>query len=347
MRLAIPTGNPTTLAAEVSYLKSLTDDKLKNYRPAAIGTLAEQLLSIMLTMCDQSLRPEDENRDRILASIQHHIDHGSPIVLTVTFALGIRAPNVLKFNEPANLPTLGWLHWAWYFDHMNQKVKAVYAPGIEVVVFEEGSLFGDLFGISTEAVYQLNRAARQMFAEFKHLNIRLIPLTTDMFAEASADNVYVPPAVVYAVACSLPEMKNREFFDPIYRNRKRDHEALREMEPVSWRHAERIAYRIAECLAWRKQVGLFDKLLGVPYIDSTVTEKGGRLVLSVTSGVMINHGQPLVHRDTGGKYSVKIIPESRMYEEHPHATPVLIAPAEFGMTGSPYTFYYKNGVLPP
>lgn len=352
----------TTLVTEIAFFKSLREQRVgRNYhRPQ--GSAQEAILSVLLTHSDKDVEVATQKRREMENSIRQFTDKDKPVPISIAFALGLIAPNPLKIRECAdNLPHYGWLQFVDFMATMNEKVKTFYRPGLDVVVFEEGSLFAPILGIGPETVRR-NVETTRMLVDKLEAPMRIIPLeTTDFPADKVARAV--PPKLhdsqIFAITCSQPDMLNPEFLDCLYAENARKQRD--QIDPVTgksgyarlipmigeemWNRSRAIAEAIARHMQYRKDSKLFDKLVGHPIaIDATVTDKSDRISLQVTPVAMINHAMMVVRRAQGGSGLHKVLPEPeyRIARTHPTARPVKIDRSELGLGAGKMTFYYDE-----
>lgn len=274
------------------------------------GTTEEKILSVLLGMCERGTDITLVHA-HLLGKIRALIALNKPITISLSLAVGCKIPNPLKFNE-FDTPTFGWLHLAWFFSLLNEKVKLIYPPGVEIVLFDEAKLFEhemNLPNVDT-FLHQVETLFRAMDAP-----IKIIPLTKEMIpGAANVVPVHVPDEIVYAMVCSLPEMTDTVVMDPLYARRAKDLPAARQrVGEALWQKATTIAGTVSAVLTLRKQQGLFQRLAGENLLDACITDKTERLVFDVTSPCLINHGVPVVDIDPlTGRYKLFVTPIYRV-----------------------------------
>ncbi len=337
----------TTLAAEAAYLRGYREYVMKGYKPP-VGSTPDAILQILLAHHEESVDVAKQHRDQMRGAIVPFTRNNEPVPISLTYALGLRAPNPLKFNEVENVPHYGWAHFANFIKLMDEKVRTVHPAGIEVTVFEEATLFGKRLGFSDAEVAQALKAS-DIITKAIEAPIKKINLTPDMFPadQTEKEHDVATDDRVYAIICSQEFMDMPDVMDPLYTDRQnRSYAAIRErVSRERWDEAKAIAESMGRQLAWRKRVGLFDQLVGgKPFaIDATVTDKSGRIVLDVTSPAMFNHGMPVVRRAENGLHRVQIEPEYRVAKKHPDARPVKIDYTELGIDKpGKTTFLYES-----
>lgn len=270
--------------------------------------------------------------------IDYYVARHEPIIITLSLAM-CRINNSLKFREKVPYPTFAWMHLAWFFKFMNDKVRRCYEPGIKVVIFDEGTLFHGVAGVDFRSVTTCIEASRRIF-RIMGSPIEVIEMERNMFPD-HLEPQPVSPERIYAMACSMPDMETYRAMDNLYKSRKRDYNELRQIIGKEiWQKAEYAAGMVSSVLAWRKRSNLFGKILeGRLYIDACITQKDQRLVLAISSCTLINHGLPLIKKN--GKYKMIVVPEARINTEWPEAEPVLLDSQEFDSEKGLYTFYYS------
>ncbi|MEK7188563.1 MAG: hypothetical protein AAB685_01765 [Patescibacteria group bacterium] len=333
----------TTLAQEATFLKQLRSLRLKEYEPPK-GSTDKAIIQILLSHCEESVVVSGQARDRLSNQVSEFIKRKNPIIISISFALGMRIPNPLKFKESnTNMPTYGWLHFGNFMATIGEKIKRIYPPGIRVVVFDEASLLSELASIPAGAV-EKHLAATSILLRSVDAPIEVIPLTKDMFPQGEVQNISatVGDDKIYSMVCSRPDMRDEQVMNPLYTNRQdRSYAQMKQLvgEKV-WQESRRTAEVIAQHLDYRKQSGLFKRILGSNYLDATVTDKEGRVVLDVTPNALFNHGIPVVKRDLSGLHKIWIVPEYRVRREHPTAKPVRVNLIDLHAGSGTMTFYY-------
>jgi hypothetical protein len=338
-------GDVTTLAAELAFFDSQLKWRLDGYTVPA-GSVPDAVLSILVSHTKEGLPPlSGTERTRLTNIIGQFVKLRKPVPVTISYAIGVRIPNRLKFFEDAQVPTLAWVHTGWFFKLLNEKVKRVYAPGLRIVVFDEATLFASMLpGFSLEGVEKFLDMTRELFRRMD-TPIEIIPLSRDQFPEKEVGKVSVLPdrERTYAILCSLPEMQDPDIMHDLYHKRDRDYDAARRLAGPLWAVAEQNSAIISRYLTYRKNARLFSTLLGgSDFVDACVTEKEERIVLDMTANALPNHGMPLVRRNVAGAYSMKIVPEYR-FTGRRNMHPVRIALSEFGIDSpGEMTFYYRE-----
>ena len=345
----LTTASRTTLTNEIGYLHTMTEHRLHGYTPPE-GDIPMSILQILLAHCDESTIVGRSERATLHNQIREAVRAKQPVPVSLSLAVGTRIANRLKFFENTALPTFGWLYAIWMFDLIHQKVQTIYEPGLRFVLFDEATLFANIVSGHTATDVAQHLQATRQFITLLGAPMDIIELTREMLPLADCKKVpvtVVEPATIYAMACSLPQMRDEASMAALYVNRDRDYGALRQQLGHIWDEAEQIAVQIHQALTLRKQVKLFPRLaekLGIktPLIDACVTEKKERLVLKLTGNTLFNHGMPMVMRDATGRLKVHIVPEYRIGKQYPHAQPIFLSPQEFGVRGADFTFYYLD-----
>ncbi|KKP69995.1 hypothetical protein A2X44_02160 [candidate division CPR3 bacterium GWF2_35_18] len=340
------TNGMTTLATEVAFLESLLGWRMDQYHLPKETDTAMAVLKIILGHTENCIKLSDDEKIRLWDVIQQAINLQQPVPITISFAVGSRMPNLLKFKELIAYPTLGWLHMAWVFRFINEKIQRIYKPGMQILLFDEATLFaGVIPGIVAEDVERQLQYFNQIITAIG-APITIIPMTPEMLPWEQAQHIPMSShdAITYAMACCYPGMTNPDAMDPLYTNRAKDYLVLRMLiGEETWQTAITLSERVLRTLALRKQNRLFERLLNdlgfQNHINACITDKSERVVIDVTK-VLTNHGMPVVYRDANGRLVVHIVPEYRLQREHPGAIPVRISPNEFGTQGVPFVFYY-------
>ncbi|MDP3093190.1 MAG: hypothetical protein Q8N16_00295 [bacterium] len=344
LQLTLPdiASGMTTIEKEIGFYRSLLSIKMAGYSPSR-GSVAEGILRIIIAHTEEKIEVPAAELARLANIIKTYVRRNQPVPITLSFAIGTRIPNPLKFKEVIAFPTLAWLYLAFFFALINEKVKTIYEPGLRVVIFDEATLFASLTGLEPASVMQMLSICRKLFSALG-APVEVVELKPDLFPvkEVEAINVGVDFDQTYAVACSLPDMLQMDVMADLYIRRDRNYQALRLMMGEDlWRKAEITAVAMAKLLAYRKRARIFSRILGVnDFIDACITDKAARIVFDVTANALLNHGMPVVSRLADGAHKMWIVPEYRISFEHPKAKQVKISPLEFGLTGEPYVFYY-------
>ncbi len=303
-----------------SFLENTLHQRVKSLRTKKMkgATQEEKILSLLLTGCERGtdVSPVKES---LLNRIAAYTVVGAPIQISLSVAIGCKIPNRLKFSDLSSVPTFAWVHLFWFFKVLNEKIKKVYSPGVEVIIFDESSLFRDLLfadHLSEEDIRKFYRYL-SIITEYMKPPVRFIPMRPDMFdihpAEIPPNEV--PDCVTYAMVCSLPHMQDPRVMDPLYTTSRKDYTWLAKQagEDV-WQKAQLLAGKVHATLKRRKELGLFQKLTqSCNLIDACITRKDGRLCLNITVPCLFNHGVPILECDQKtGKYKVKMTPEYRI-----------------------------------
>ncbi|MBI2021852.1 hypothetical protein HYS93_03165 [Candidatus Daviesbacteria bacterium] len=377
IRLPDTSTGTTTLDQEVRFFKSDREKQLEGYAAKRERTPESTVLGVILSRRSvEGVEVSDKARADLEDRIRPWMKRNLPPLVSLSIAIGTRIQNELKARESLdlknNLPTAGWLHFGNWIETLNRKIQTVYEPGIQVVVFDEATLFAELMGIDPKSVEQHLAATRRLLAAVG-APIEIIPMTKEMFPQTEVDKMISQVQTefdergihtqeardkIFSIVCARPEMTDPEVMDLLYSEgaRKARREEFRaglrgRIGAELWDDSRRIAIEIAKHLAYRKQAGLFNQLVrdhssrfnGVDEVavDATVTDKDERVVFDITS-VLFNHATAVVKRDSQGLHSVNIVPEYRVNREHPGAKPVRIDRAELlpGLSGS-MTFLYE------
>lgn len=332
----------TTLQAEFEFLRMIRNDRMAHFRPPQYGSTPDQILSILLAHVKHSVEIKKPEQARLRNTIATCVRKKQAIPITLTWALGYRVPNPLKYLEKTNLPTLAWLYAFHTLYLVQLEVQEVYGPGVVFHIFEESPLFGRFFDVYEIEIYKCLQAALKMLDAIG-LSYVAHSLTKDLFPE-SAIKRYLPktlePDLVYAVVASLREVTDPGVLEPLYQSRRKNFPELRRLVGDSvWKKAEVIGRYIRGCLTYRKAAKLFEKISGHKEIlDATITEKEGRLSFGITSPALPNHGMPIVEK-RADYYKLEVIPEYRL--QSGSFIPIVIDPSQaFGVSEQPYTFYY-------
>lgn len=334
--------NFTTLSQEVTFYKELIKYRLTHYEIKRNYPLSEKILQIFLSH-SKKIEISPEKKREILEMIEKETRKENPITVGISFALGARIPNSLKFKEIIPFPTLGWMHFGYFFTLLNEKIKKVYPPGIQVFVFEESSAFPEFFN-PTETKIMI--AASKKIFEMLNSPIEIIPLKKEYFPEEEVEkiNVNVGEDQIFGILCSLPEMVNMEVMETLYLNKKeRNYQKIKKMVPDLWEKAKNFCVKMNKYWTFRKEKKLFEKLIGKKFLDCCATQKKDRIVFDITSNCLLNHGMPVVQRNFNGFYKIYIIPEYRIYSLYgeKEVKKILIEKNEFvDVDAGYYTFYY-------
>ncbi|GEM_PF-3149131 len=334
----------TTIGKESVFYKSLAENRLCGYVPPD-NSGDEAILKIILAHTEEQIKFTAAERADLLGKVSCFVQEDKPVEITISLAIGCRIQNRLKYFDDTNLPTLGWVHFAWCFRYINEKIKRIYSPGIKLIVFDEAVLFYEMMNIPEQAVRDNLAVTRTIIEnigspiEVYEMEKNLFPASEIIFKPNSAKNPQV-----YAMVCSLIEMEDKEIMQHLYKSRGRDYAKIRQnVGEKLWKKAQRFSDTVVSYLSWRKEIKLFQKLGFDNALDACITDKDGRVVFDITSGLLINHGMPVVRRGKSGLYKFFVLPEYRIHDEFPNAKPVFIDPRQsFGIDEDPYTFYYRE-----
>ncbi|MBD3353837.1 MAG: hypothetical protein GF364_20310 [Candidatus Lokiarchaeota archaeon] len=301
----------------------------------------KSILNILLSASEKGIKIPDSQIEKWKMVVEGFVKRNEPVTLAMSLAVGTRIPNRLKFFDDVNLPTLGWMYFFYFFQMLNQKICMVYPSGIRLVIFDEAWLFGKYLGVSREFI-EINLRAVKKIIELMKVPVEIILMKEKDFDLAEVDKIEpkVNLSQIYGFLCSLPDMNNPNIMHSLYRKRKRNYQIIQREAGDLWKEAETKAKRVAQYLTWRKQSNLFGNLIGEEYIDTTITDKDGRLVLDITCALM-NHGMPVVRCNDLGLLKVDIVPEYRIPVDYPNAVPVWINKSDLipDMDGN-FKFYY-------
>lgn len=336
----------TTLSEEYRYYEDLIDFRLRGFVPPKAAGVAERVFKIICAQAHREERIKIDNREErdLISIVEHHVSQGTPIPITLSLAIGLRVNNPLKYYEFSPFPTLGWIHFGYFFKSLQKKVETVYSPGVKIIVFDEAPLLSQFFDIEAEYVRRFLKSVRGLF-QLIDSPITIIEMNPEKFplSEVEKISVKIHDAQIYAAACSFPQMKEQCAMDYLYRQRKRDYNHMRELiGEALWSRAECTSKVVSQHLAYRKSVNMFAEIVGTPFLDACITDKNGRIVFDVTSPALINHGMPVVSRGSNGSCRFQIIPEYRIAHEFLGAKPVKISAKEFDGDGDFFTFYYSD-----
>ncbi len=332
----------TTIEKEIKFFQSLTAMRMYDYGNAKTGNnLSESVMQILLHHAKRSVKISAEEYKKLFSQVEAFIEKDKPILITVSLSLGGRVQNKLKFFDSTNLPSFAWLHLAYYFKMINEKIKTIYTPGIKIVLVDEATLFFDILGIAEYTVRQNLVAAKILFEaikapiEIKAMEKKVFPLEVE--PEEVSDSQ------TFAMLWMLPLMTDEQIMTALYTHRVRDYDQIRNyVGEQMWQKAQRFSSMVNAMLAWRKKINLFERWGYRGAIDACIVEKPNRLVFKPTSKTFFNHGMPVIKRGNQGNYKIFIVPESRIAQEFPNASPVIINPKEaFSIDEPEYTFYYE------
>lgn len=337
----------TTIEREIARMKGAIERQTHKYQPPKKGTREEVIVAIFRASSSEDLLPHEE--ERLRQAVRYALEHNEPIPIGIMWALPGMARCRYKFAEPVNLPRFGDLWFGWWFDCLCTKVRAVHAPGIQVIVADEAPMCR-LLGIS-ESDVQLRRACvQEVFRQTPCVQIVELP---DYDGAADVEVPEPAPELVYAILVSMewePELPV-DTFGPLYLSAAKDLEAIRAgLPPGTWELARKTRIACDRIAAARKKHGLFEAYFrGAPYIDACITRKG-RWTPSIwgrgRGASFPFHGGSFVEANTNGRMVVTCSPERRL--EEGGFRPVKIDASEFRAFVPPemtlpegqYTFYW-------
>lgn len=329
------------LSGLVDELNDILEHRLNSLRIKKMkGSIEQKILSLLLASCERGTDISQVEQD-LLTRIHHFVDRSEPVLITLSLAVGCKLPNPLKFQDSLNVPSFAWLHLAWFFKLLHQKVQKVYEPGIKVIIFDEAKLFESEMKLQYVDLFlsQVNSLIQKMDSP-----VEIIPLTKDMIPEIESvsQSSEIPEEIVYAMVCSLPEMQDTVVMDPLYVRKIRDYLSARQrVGDDLWNRAKSLASIVAGTLALRKKYQVFQTLTGSEFaLDACITDKSERLVFDVTSPCLINHGMPILELDpVTGKYKVTLSPEYRI-KRGDHHTKKVVQPVYWDLGKGRAIAYY-------
>ncbi len=326
VQLPVYNYNETTLEREIEWIKSLTEHILRitlrtDLKTVRVYGKEEAILRFILSESRKTV--DDISRQHLLEKIKNSVAKNKPIPLSLTVALGIRFPNHLKNTNPSSPPTAAWLYNFYKLNLIAERVRRFYPPGMEIFLFEEGYILMGMFGISKETVDK-NLEVSRTIIECLNAPLRIIPLLPEHFPKDRLLEIglsEIDEADIFAILCSLPEMRDRKIMDLLYQKKDKPFEEIKRQTGKLWVHASEIATVKTELLAYRKKIKLFPRLIAEltgdtdteeRILDAAVTEKYGRLSFRFTGGSLFSHGVAVLERNTDGKNSCVVVPEYKL-----------------------------------
>jgi len=333
----------TTIEKEIVFLQSLVAVRKYDYIHSGVTTngITELIMRIFLHHTKRSVKISLGEYTKLSKQVDVFVQKKKPILITLSINVGGRIQNKLKFFDSTNLPTFAWLHLAWYFKMINEKIKQVYEPGIKVVFLDEASLFFDILGIAEFTVRQ-NLVASKILFEAIDAPVEIRPLEKRVFPLV-VETSEVSDSQTFSMLCMLPQMTDEQIMLPLYVKRERNYVRIKEeVGEQMWLKAKRFASIANAMLDWRKKVDLFGQWGYGGALDACIVEKPDRLVFKTTSKTFFNHGMPVIKRDDNGLYKILILPESRIKTEFSDAQAISLDPQKaFDIDEPKYTFYYE------
>lgn len=339
----------TIFSQEMKWLNLLLAHRVRGYCPPQ-GSRERQVLRILLNHSDEGVVVSGMAQDNLRAIIRASTEMGKPVPISLTVAHGMRAPNPLKFTSDSihGAPTAAWAYNVFELALMDREVRTLYQPGLHFYVFEEGYLFRDLADVPLEIVERnvaiTNRIIRELAAP-----VMILPMLSEHFPEKEvvATAAAVTDPEVFAMLCSVPEMKERSAMDLLYTIRDKPFARFKREMPALWAKARNMAEAKNRRLAWRKKTGLFPRLIAEAtgekidgrVVDAAITEKEGRICFKLTGEAMFNHGAAVIERDTNGRFACWVVPEYRLAGGHfclqKRVRPIRRVSVDFGESGIP------------
>jgi len=326
VQLPVYAYNETSLEKEIAWAKSLTEYILRITLRADLKTVriyGKENAILRFILSESRKTVDDVSRKHMLEKIINSVSKNKPIPISITVALGIRFPNLLKHSEPSNPPTAAWLYNFYKLNLIAERIQRIYSPGMEVFLFEEGYILMDMFGISPKTVDKNLEISRTMIEKL-NAPLRIISLLPEHFPKDRQLEIglsEIDEADIFAILCSLPEMRSKTIMDLLYQKKDKPFKEIREQMNGLWIRAAEIARTKTELLAYRKKIKLFPRLItGLTgdsdieerILDAAVTEKSGRLSFRFTGGTLSSHGAAVLERNADGKNSCVVVPEYKL-----------------------------------
>ncbi len=357
VRIPIYNHNKTTLAEETKWIESLSEHILRitlkmDLKTVRIYGKENAILRFILSESRKTV--DDTSRKHLFDRIKNSVSKNKPIPISITVALGIRFPNTLKHSEPENPPTAAWLFNFYKLNLVAERVKRIYSPGIEFFLLEEGYILNDMFGISKKIVDKNLEVSKTMI-ERLNAPLRIISLLPEHFPKdrlAEIKSLETNEADIFAILCSLPEMKSRKIMDLLYQKKDKPFDEIKMQMNGLWDRAKMITSEKTGLLIYRKKIKLFQQLIAnltgdsdidERILDAAVTEKNGRLSFRFTGGSLFSHGAAVLERNTDGKNSCIVVPEYKLEKGFffDQGKKKYIKPVYMGGLGKPYIWAYE------
>lgn len=336
----------TTLENEIARMVRVVEQRVADFKKSFKGgrlTLADQLTQLIQKASRSNLDPV--SRAGLEEVVKVSLDRDLPIPFAFLWAMGGQARSQFKFCEPhVALPRLGDYWMFFWLSMLSRKIQHVYTPGIEVVVADEVPQL-ELLGFTREEIRNrrapLERVAKQYTAFVRIVELPYFNEHLDQIPEPT-----LTPELVFAIVSCLEwsERVPLEVYNTLYQQREKPWDSVRSAIPKCvWDEASRIQRAMIRIGEARKRTRFFDQFFGGrPYIDGAITDKG-RWSPDAWSLAFPQHGGSVLDA-TDTRYSVKIVPESRLLNNGHE--PVRIRSVEMGadQKEEEYTFYWTKKV---
>ena len=126
----------TTLSDQIDAMNKAIAIKMDSYRPRIDRNTADAVTRIFKKHSRVVISALEEQKIR--NSIGLAIGNGARIPVGFTWGCSGMALSSMKLRERINYPRKGDLWGIWWFDILNKKIKHHYAPGIDLVIGDEG-----------------------------------------------------------------------------------------------------------------------------------------------------------------------------------------------------------------
>lgn len=331
----------TTFERETTRMMGIVTEKVANFTDSRRPMDMEGLTRIFQRHTRSKM--DAAEWEKLLRAISAARAQEKPIPIGIQWAVGGHARNHFKFLEPdILLPRLGDFWAVFWFMMLDAKVRLYHEQGIEVVVVDEVPQSMLMGWTPEEAMHR--RAPVETLASRYAPFMRFAELPSFETERVKATVGEPPPGMVYAICCSLPHVDlPEEAYQWQYTSREKPWEQVCSAIPEAvWVHARQVAIEMAKLSAARKEAGWLRQILGRPYIDAAITEKG-RFSPDIWGSGFPQHGGTVLKAEDRGQFSVRIEPESRLLGNGHE--PVRVQANEISSTAAgnaSYVFYWQE-----
>lgn len=317
-----------TVQQLVNNLELVVESKLSQHKRQLPRGKTKEVIKATLMAASQEKWGKIQDQQSIEAAIYWAVKNNSPVNISLFYAIEAHARSRFKIlNWRYNVPRFGdiWaMHW---FNLLDQKVKAVYSPGLNIVIVDESKI-SCLMGWSHNNMNLRKSIVRGLVPSTMQLSI----VDTPSLA-LGKETPLVDPRQVLAVLTStqfLDEEQQKVIASSLYTTKEPDWSNIQsQVVPNIWNKASFIAQQMVLHSSARKDADWVRTSVfhGQPYIDGCILRKG-RWSPNVWDRAAPQHGGAVPVTDfldnPEGKKVVEIIPESMLELEGriPHKAPV-------------------------
>jgi len=292
---------------------NVVDSRISEYKvPKSNGEGIEDIIFSILVASSRERINNLTDVASIQKAISWAVSRNVPVNISLLWALSAHARSSFKiFDWECNVPRLGDIWALYWFYYLNQKVKIIYPPGINIVLVDEVPL-SRLMGWSEVDMDIRRNILRLIGPKESSVNIVGMPDFTP-----SQSEVFVLPAEIFSVLTSSEIINvdiQIDITDDLYCSQNKSWETIKEKVGIAkWNDAEEVATQMSRIKLARKETDWVRSSVfsGDPYIDGSFLKKG-RWCPDIWDAAMPQHGGSLLTYDGERNFSVKVVPEFRL-----------------------------------